>query len=87
MMSAYAIRWAESGGTIEAAPEGSEVPVVVSAPLSWLVETGSGLRATSARPARGTPPRACLRLELLGQACDERARGAAGNEVQEGLVK
>ncbi len=33
------------------------------------------------------PPRACLRLELLGQASDEYARGAAGNEVQEGLVK
>ena len=39
------------------------------------------------RAARGTSPRACLRLELLGQACDECARGAAGDEVQEGLVK
>jgi hypothetical protein len=31
--------------------------------------------------------RAYLRLELLGQACDECPCGAAGDQVKEGLVK
>ena len=31
--------------------------------------------------------RSCLRLELLGQALEQRARSAASHEVQEGPVK
>jgi hypothetical protein len=34
-------------GSIEAASEGSQTPVVVAGPESWLVETSQGLQATS----------------------------------------